>query len=597
MSISIVAAVMIFTLLVVILILGALNCKETRTLAKNTTKKENNMKADQYRNLLVSVIKHLTSDQSEFSPVSVVDSSGLITFATTATNRIIVIPTYHNVKDQVENFLQNTKETQDVYVVVDGEPNPIPQNKKIDIVITTKRDEDENCIYVPYYALYAQQYQKPIQLLFEPSLPYRTSFSNWNARSLMVFAYSNDNTTRYEGCAKRSLFYQNAMKKFGSRVHNHGKQCGNNKVFTTDNIDNNGENYYFNDNLYKQFKFVIAFENSQIRGYVSEKIINPFLAGCIPIYLGADDIDDHINPESFINVSKYENFQACLDDIAELEYDENRIAKMLSAPPFLHDKFLDYLKLKGGNVWKKLMKSKIGHLIPLTRVISNRVAFMTFGHNSDTNTKRIEKEAYDSKYFDDINCLGLENIPYEFIEKHNNFLNSSPKEYGMKIWKSILIQKKMQTMCEDDILVYCDSTEIISDQNRQDVLENQYQKLIESPDASILAFETHLQEFAYTKTSCIDNILSTEGIEKSEKIREKILKSPQLSSKYIIFKKCEKSMNFIAKWVYYASLVDLLTPDNISKEKRETGHIAHNGDQSIFSCLMKIENQIILPSK
>ena len=46
------------------------------------------------------------------------------------------------------------------------------------------------------------------------------------------------------------------------------------------------------------YKFSIAMENSEGQGYVSEKILDSFMAGTIPIYYGGYMIDEYINPKS-----------------------------------------------------------------------------------------------------------------------------------------------------------------------------------------------------------------------------------------------------------------------------------------------------------
>jgi len=50
-----------------------------------------------------------------------------------------------------------------------------------------------------------------------------------------------------------------------------------------------------------EYKFTIAFENYTYPGYHTEKILDPMLAGSIPIYIGNPEIENHFNPESFIH--------------------------------------------------------------------------------------------------------------------------------------------------------------------------------------------------------------------------------------------------------------------------------------------------------
>jgi len=53
-----------------------------------------------------------------------------------------------------------------------------------------------------------------------------------------------------------------------------------------------------------QYKFTIAFENSSAPGYHTEKILDPMLAGSIPIYWGDPEIELVFNPASFIHVAR-----------------------------------------------------------------------------------------------------------------------------------------------------------------------------------------------------------------------------------------------------------------------------------------------------
>jgi hypothetical protein len=52
---------------------------------------------------------------------------------------------------------------------------------------------------------------------------------------------------------------------------------------------------------FAKYKFTIAFENTQVPGYVTEKLINPYLGRSVPIYWGAPDLEElGFNPKAFI---------------------------------------------------------------------------------------------------------------------------------------------------------------------------------------------------------------------------------------------------------------------------------------------------------
>ena len=52
----------------------------------------------------------------------------------------------------------------------------------------------------------------------------------------------------------------------------------------------------------KKYRFCICYENiKDVSGYVTEKIFDAFWAGCIPVYLGADNISDHVPKNCFIS--------------------------------------------------------------------------------------------------------------------------------------------------------------------------------------------------------------------------------------------------------------------------------------------------------
>lgn len=77
------------------------------------------------------------------------------------------------------------------------------------------------------------------------------------------------------------------------------------------------------------YKFSIAMENTEGDGYVSEKIIDSFLAGTIPIYYGNYNVDEYINPKSYILIKGEEDIKKKIDLIIEIDNNEDKYLSML----------------------------------------------------------------------------------------------------------------------------------------------------------------------------------------------------------------------------------------------------------------------------
>ncbi|HTJ52719.1 MAG TPA: glycosyltransferase family 10 [Cyclobacteriaceae bacterium] len=93
-------------------------------------------------------------------------------------------------------------------------------------------------------------------------------------------------------------------------------------------------------NVLNQFKFVICFENCSFPGYVTEKIFDCFLAGAIPIYFGAPDINDFVPENTFIDFRRFKDFNEL--DVYLQNFSEEEAYQMLeSAKKFLASKDFD----------------------------------------------------------------------------------------------------------------------------------------------------------------------------------------------------------------------------------------------------------------
>ena len=77
------------------------------------------------------------------------------------------------------------------------------------------------------------------------------------------------------------------------------------------------------------YKFAICFENISFPGYVTEKIIDCFRAGVIPIYLGAPDIGDFVPKASFIDLREYTDLDELNKQLTGIT--EDIASKMINA--------------------------------------------------------------------------------------------------------------------------------------------------------------------------------------------------------------------------------------------------------------------------
>jgi alpha(1,3/1,4) fucosyltransferase len=84
----------------------------------------------------------------------------------------------------------------------------------------------------------------------------------------------------------------------------------------------------------KDYRFVIAFENSSHPGYITEKILEPILTDSIPLYWGSPNADLDFNEKRFLNYHSFANEDEFINAIMELENNPEKAIDMITAPPF-----------------------------------------------------------------------------------------------------------------------------------------------------------------------------------------------------------------------------------------------------------------------
>jgi hypothetical protein len=88
----------------------------------------------------------------------------------------------------------------------------------------------------------------------------------------------------------------------------------------------------------RPYKFNLAFENRSLAGYTTEKIFEPMIARCMPVYWGNSLITGEFNPKSFINYYDFPDDEAVIEKIIELDKDNSKYLEYMRQPYFYDDK-------------------------------------------------------------------------------------------------------------------------------------------------------------------------------------------------------------------------------------------------------------------
>ena len=192
----------------------------------------------------------------------------------------------------------NTKKKN--YIYFSGETYDPPHSPYHDkfINVKTKIEPGVHNMYIPFF-------------LFSPHLYLERKYKN-NNRPFML-AYCNSNTVK----EREDLFNIFVEKTSVQLCHSFGGCRGKYPETHVGKL----RGMWSDDNIidkYKDYKFVIAMENKQVDGYVTEKILNAFYSGAIPIYWGSKNINDFFNKKAFINVDDFESYEKCVEYILSM---------------------------------------------------------------------------------------------------------------------------------------------------------------------------------------------------------------------------------------------------------------------------------------
>ena len=91
----------------------------------------------------------------------------------------------------------------------------------------------------------------------------------------------------------------------------------------------------------RKYKFSITFENISHEGYTTEKLVQAFAAGSVPIYWGDPRVAEVFNSKAFINCHDYSSLEEVVDVVKKIDGDDD-LYRFMQAQPALKDVSFDY---------------------------------------------------------------------------------------------------------------------------------------------------------------------------------------------------------------------------------------------------------------
>lgn len=173
-------------------------------------------------------------------------------------------------------------------------------------IINIHYENAENCIDLVDYIITYDEYllaKYPDKVLFAPY------GSSWIEDKYMGIYEKNKNI---------SMIFSHKILTNGHRLRH---QIANNISGVDLYGTGTGIEFKQKEEFLPNYRFSIEIENTRIKNYFSEKIIDCFALGTIPVYCGCTNIDDFFNKDGIIRFSNFEELKLILPTLTDELYE------------------------------------------------------------------------------------------------------------------------------------------------------------------------------------------------------------------------------------------------------------------------------------
>ena len=202
-----------------------------------------------------------------------------------------------------------------------------PNWAECDYAFTFERFEDEKHMRLPYYYFVA---------VTENKMDYRQQISMKGGdleakKRFCSFVYSNP-----RGYARNRFFDELSRYK---RVDSGGRFRNNIGGPLKDKLT-----------FVSESKFTFAYENRAAKGYITEKLFQPLIAGSVPLYWGCPEVAQDFNPQCFIHARDFKTDKALRAYVEEVDQNDELYAQFFGhsifAQPDQLEQYHDRLKAR-----------------------------------------------------------------------------------------------------------------------------------------------------------------------------------------------------------------------------------------------------------
>ena len=134
------------------------------------------------------------------------------------------------------------------------------------------------------------------------------------------------------------------------------------------NMNTTGCNWREKHQFLSQSKFTIACDSICYPGFVTEKILDPFIYQSIPVYGGSTRIGEDFNTKAFVHCKSLEDVENAVQEVIRLDQDDEAYLDMFTEYPYTYEKQLE-------DIYEKLEAFLLNIFEPQPKESSRRIKY------------------------------------------------------------------------------------------------------------------------------------------------------------------------------------------------------------------------------